>query len=264
MKGIILAGGTGSRLSPLTVVTNKHLLPVYDKPMIYYPLMTLRKAGITDIMIVSGRGHVGDFLELLGSGKQFGVNLRYEVQEEAGGIAQALSLASDFAEGEKIVVVLGDNIFEDDITPYVDDFKKKPHGASILLAHTENPQSYGVARIADDELVEVIEKPIDPPSDLAVTGLYMYDPEVFDVVKTLKPSSRGELEITDVNNYYIGKGQMSYSILKGFWGDCGESFDSLLETGQKVKELGLYREHKPVNEQKHEIQKYLGCRVDSL
>ncbi|PIS04011.1 spore coat protein [Candidatus Peregrinibacteria bacterium CG10_big_fil_rev_8_21_14_0_10_44_7] len=265
MKGVILAGGTGSRLSPLTVVTNKHLLPVYDKPMIYYPLMTLRKAGIRDIMIVSGRGHVGDFLELLGSGKKFGVNLKYEVQEEAGGIAQALSLVNDFADGDTTVVILGDNIFEDDISPYVQAFSEKPYGAHILLSHVHNPKSYGVARIEDDNLQEIIEKPVEPPSDLAVTGLYMYDSRVFDIIRTLNPSARGELEITDVNNYYINKGEMTYSILKGFWGDCGESFDSLLATGQKVKELGLYREHQPVNEKhKHEIQDYISCRVDSV
>jgi len=264
MKGVILAGGTGSRLSPLTVVTNKHLLPVYDRPMIYYPLMTLRKAGIKDIVIVSGRGHVGDFLELLGSGKKFGVKLQYEVQEEAGGIAQALSLVKDFVDGERIVVLLGDNIFEDDVAAHVREFENRAGGASILLSKVKKPQSYGIARIENNKLVEIIEKPQIPPSNLAVTGLYMYDSKVFDVVKTIKPSARGELEITDVNNYYIEKGQMHYATLEGFWGDCGESFDSLLDTAQKVKDLGLYREHKPVNKRKHEIQKYLGCRVDSV
>jgi len=265
MKGIILAGGTGSRLSPLTKVTNKHLLPVYDKPMIYYPLMTLRKAGIKDILIVSGRGHVGDFLELLGSGKQFGVNLRYEVQEKAGGIAQALSLCRDFADGEKVVVVLGDNIFEDDVASFVEHFGARKEGAAICLARVKNPCSYGVARLEDAQLVEIIEKPVNPPSDLAVTGLYMYDSRVFDVAACLEPSARGELEITDVNNHYIRRGEMEHFVLKGFWGDCGESFDSLLETGQKVKELGLHREHKQsLNKQKHGIQDYMGCRVDRV
>lgn len=264
MKGIILAGGTGSRLYPLTRVTNKHLLPVYDKPMIFYPLFTLRQAGITDIMIVSGKGHVGSFLELLGSGKRFGVNLQYEVQEEAGGIAQALSLCDKFVDGEKVCVILGDNIFQDDLFPYVNRFRSSASGASILFSHVKNPSSYGVARIENDRLVEIIEKPVTPPSDLAVTGLYMYDSEVFDFIKTLKPSARGELEITDVNNFYIKKGEMEYHVLEGFWGDCGESFDSLLDTANKVKKLGLHREHKSVNQHKHEIQDYIGCRVDSV
>ncbi len=264
MKGIILAGGTGSRLYPLTRVTNKHLLPVYDKPMIYYPLFTLRQAGITDLMIVSGKGHVGSFLELLGSGKQFGVDLQYEIQEEAGGIAQALSLCDKFVDGEKVCVILGDNIFQDDLSPYVNEFRSSTYGASILLSHVDNPSSYGVARIENDRLVEIIEKPTTPTSDLAVTGLYMYNSQVFDFIKTLKPSARGELEITDVNNFYIEKGEMKHHILKGFWGDCGESFESLLNTANKVKELGLHREHKSVNKHKHEIQDYIGCRVDSV
>ncbi len=266
MKGIILAGGTGSRLAPLTTVTNKHLLPVYDKPMIHYPITSLRRAGIKDIMIVSGRGHVGDFLELLGSGKQFGVNLSYEIQEEAGGIAQALALTKDFVGDDKMIVVLGDNIFEDDISEYVERFASRPNGAAVLLTDVNNPRSYGVARIEDGKLIEIIEKPETPPSSLAVTGLYMYDNHVFDIVKTLKPSARGELEITDVNNHYIEKGQMEHFILPGFWGDCGESFDSLLHAAQEVRKRGLHREHKPVTPKKtkHEIQDYISCRVDSL
>ncbi|EKD47739.1 MAG: hypothetical protein ACD_65C00311G0001, partial [uncultured bacterium] len=173
MKGIILAGGTGSRLFPLTKVANKHLLPVYDKPMIYYPILTLKKAGIKDILIVSGKGHVGGFLELLGSGKDFAVNLSYEIQEEAGGIAQALSLAENFASGEKIVVILGDNIFEDDISEYVSEFESEEDGSAIFLKEVANPSSYGVAEFKNEKLIGIIEKPLNPPSSLAVTGLYM-------------------------------------------------------------------------------------------
>lgn len=244
MKGIILAGGTGSRLYPLTRVTNKHLLPVYDKPMIYYPLMTLKDAGITDIMIVSGKEHVGDFSELLGSGKDFGVNLRYEVQEEAGGIAHALSLTEGFVGKEKCVVILGDNVFEDNIKGYIESFGAYGDGAMVILKEVKNPCSYGVARVEDGSLMEIIEKPDVAPSDLAVTGLYMYDSSVFNVIKELKPSARGELEITDVNNHYIGRGLMRYAVLKSFWGDCGESFDGLLEVAQIVKGLG--REHREI------------------
>ncbi|MBU1019451.1 MAG: sugar phosphate nucleotidyltransferase [Patescibacteria group bacterium] len=247
MKGIILAGGTGSRLYPLTRVTNKHLLPVYDRPMVYYPLETLKKAGIKDIMIVSGKEHVGDFSELLGSGKDFGVSIRYEVQEEAGGIAQALSLTEDFVSGDKCVVILGDNFFEDDISGYVESFGAYGDGSMVLLKEVENPCSYGVARIEDGSLMEIIEKPENPPSDLAVTGLYMYDHTVFGVIKDLRPSARGELEITDVNNYYIGRGMMRYATLKGFWGDCGESIDGLLDVAQKIK--GLSRSHSSIKKQ---------------
>ncbi|EKD63504.1 MAG: hypothetical protein ACD_51C00268G0009 [uncultured bacterium] len=239
MKGVILAGGTGSRLSPLTKVTNKHLLPVYNKPMIYYPLLTLKQAGIRDIMIVSGKGHVGSFLELLGSGKEFGVNLKYDIQERAGGIADALSLVEDFVAGEDVVVILGDNIFQDDISEYIANFAGKKNGACIALKEVENPRSYGVAAIEDGKLIEIIEKPSAPKSNLAVTGLYMYDNHVFDVVKTLKPSQRGELEITDVNNHYIKQGTMDHFIVSGFWGDCGESFDSLLYTAEMVKTLSI-------------------------
>jgi glucose-1-phosphate thymidylyltransferase len=239
MKGVILAGGTGSRLSPLTKVTNKHLLPVYDKPMIYYSLLTLKQAGITDIMIVSGKGHVGSFLELLGSGRDFGLDLKYEVQEKAGGIAGALSLVENFANGEKIVVILGDNVFQDDISKYIEIFASRKDGACVALKEVENPCSYGVATVNEDKLVEIIEKPSEPKSNLAVTGLYMYDNSVFEVVKTLKPSQRGELEITDVNNHYIKRGLMDYFVVQGFWGDCRESFDSLLYTSELVKALSI-------------------------
>lgn len=248
MKGVILAGGTGSRLYPLTRVTNKHLLPVYDKPMIYYPLMTLKEAGLKDIMIVSGKEHVGDFSELLGSGKDFGVSIRYEVQEEAGGIAQALSLTEDFVGKDKCVCILGDNIFEDSMKVYVEQFGAYGEGAMVILKEVENPCSYGVARVEDGSLMEIVEKPDVPPSNLAVTGLYMYDHGVFGAIRGLEPSTRGELEITDVNNYYIGNGHMRYAVLKSFWGDCGESFDGLLEVAQTVKDISSSsREHKGIS-----------------
>ncbi|MCX6734896.1 MAG: sugar phosphate nucleotidyltransferase [Candidatus Peregrinibacteria bacterium] len=239
MKGIILAGGTGSRLFPLTKVTNKHLLPVYNKPMIYYPLFAMKEAGITNIMIVSGIGHAGSFLELLGSGAQFGLKISYEVQEKAGGIAQALSLAEDFSNNEKIVVILGDNIFEDNLVEAVKDFKALPRGAKVLLKSVHNPKSYGVAELEDGKITKIVEKPKDPQSDLAVVGCYMYDPQVFDVIKGLKPSGRNELEITDVNNFYLEQGTLKHEVLKGFWGDCGESFDSLMESGKLIQKSRL-------------------------
>lgn len=229
MKGILLAGGTGSRLYPLTKVTNKHLLPVYNKPMIYYPLETLKRAGINNILLVSGKGHAGDFLELLGDGKELGVHLSYAVQEEPGGIAQALGLTEDFADNEKVVVMLGDNIVQDDITPAVNDFKKQKNGAKIFLKEVDNPQSFGVAEVQGDKIISIVEKPKQPKSNLAVVGIYMYDADVFKMIKTLKPSARGELEVTDLNNYYVKKGTMTFEILKGWWGDGGESFDSLLK-----------------------------------
>lgn len=229
MKGIILAGGKGTRLYPLTKVTNKHLLPVFNKPMIYYPIETLARAGIRDILLISGKGHAGHFLELLESGQHLGVRLSYAVQEEAGGIAQALSLAEDFADGQKTVVILGDNILEDDISSAVDVFRQQERGARIFLKEVENPRSYGVAEVTGEKIVGIEEKPKDPKSNLAVVGLYMYDGRVFDIIKSLKPSGRGELEITDVNNAYIQAGEMYYETLKGWWGDGGESFQSLLE-----------------------------------
>ena len=234
MKGIILAGGTGSRLAPLTRVTNKHLLPVFNRPMIYYPIATLKNAGITDILVVSGRGHVGHLLELLGSGRRFGVKFSYEVQEEPGGIAQALGLAEGYVDNDKVVVVLGDNIIVDNVGSAEKDFEKQPSGAKIFLKETKYPQSLGIAEIDGDRIVNIEEKPKKPKSNLAVIGLYMYDNSVFKVVKTLKPSKRGELEITDVNNHFIKESVMTYSILQGWWGDGGESFESLLEAGQLV------------------------------
>lgn len=229
MKGVLLAGGTGSRLYPLTRVTNKHLLPVYNKPMIYYPLETLRNAGLKDILIVSGKGHAGDFLELLGSGKELDLNLSYEVQEEPGGIAQALGLAEDFADNGKIVIMLGDNIVQDDISNAVKDFAKQKKGAKIFLKKVDNPQSFGVAEVKGDKIARIVEKPKEFVSNLAVVGIYMYDASVFEAIKTLKPSARGELEVTDLNNYYVKQGTMTFEILKGWWGDGGESFDSLLK-----------------------------------
>jgi len=233
MKGIILAGGTGSRLFPLTKVTNKHLLPVYDKPMIYYPLQTLVDAGIEDIMIVSGRGHAGHFLELLGSGAEFGVKLTYEIQEEAGGIAQALGLAEDFADDESVAVILGDNIYQDNVRSAVDSFTT---GARIFLKEVTDAIRFGVAEVSGDRIVSIEEKPDAPKSNLAVTGLYLYDAGVFKLIHDLKPSGRGELEITDVNNAYIHMGNMSYSILSGFWSDAG-TFDSLIHASELVRSI---------------------------
>ncbi len=232
MKGIILAGGTGSRLFPLTKITNKHLLPVYDKPMICYPLNTLIDAGIDDIMIVSGRGHVGHFLELLGSGSELGVRLSYEIQEGAGGIAQALGLAERWASDDAVTVILGDNIFEDSVKDAVQSFKA---GARVFLKEVTDAQRFGVAEVTGDRIVGIEEKPKFPKTNLAVTGLYIYDSDVFRIIRNLKPSGRGELEITDVNNAYIRKEAMTFSRLSGFWSDAG-TFDSLLRASVQVKE----------------------------
>ncbi|MFH0853324.1 MAG: sugar phosphate nucleotidyltransferase [bacterium] len=234
MKGVILAGGMATRLRPLTKVTNKHLLPVFNKPMLYYPIATLRQAGLKEILIISGRGHAGHLLELLGSGKELGVSFSYEVQEEPGGIAQALGLAEKFTEGEKVVVMLGDNILVDNIKNAAQEFERQPQGAKIFLKETKYPKSLGIAQINGDKIINIEEKPKQPKSNLAVIGLYMYDNTVFEVIKTLKPSDRGELEVTDVNNYYVQQGKMTYQVLNGWWGDGGESFESLLEAGQLV------------------------------
>ncbi len=234
MKGIILAGGVGTRLDPLTRVTNKHLLPVYDKPMIYYPIMTLVEAGITDIMIVSGKGHAGHFLELLRSGGDFGARFSYGVQERPGGIAEGLGLCEGFADRQPVVVVLGDNILEDSIRPAVEQFRRQARGAKIFLKAVSNPGSFGVAEIKGSHIVDIQEKPKRPKTNLAVIGVYLYDRQVWEVVKALRPSNRGELEITDVNNFYVQQGTMTYEVLAGWWGDGGESFDSLLEAGNLV------------------------------
>lgn len=235
MRGIILAGGTGSRLMPLTKVTNKHLLPVYNKPMIYYPLQTLINMGIKDILIVSGPGHSGHFLNLLGSGKEFGIHLSYEIQEDAGGIAHALRLAEHFSKGENIAVILGDNIFEDNFN--VSDFKS---GAKIFIKQVPDPKRFGVAEIQGDKIISIEEKPQNPKSDYAVTGIYVYDSTVFDIIKTLKPSSRGELEISDVNQHYVNKGNLQFDYVKGFWSDAG-TFRSLMHASKYIeqKESGL-------------------------
>lgn len=232
MKGVILAGGTGSRLYPLTKVTNKHLLPIYDQPMIYYPLHTLLDAGITEIMIVSGRGHAGHFLELLGSGEEWNAHFTYQIQEKAGGIAQALWLAERWADQENVTVILGDNIFQDSIAREVDAFTS---GAHIFLKEVPDAHRFGVAEIHNGSIVSIEEKPKNPRSTYAVTGLYIYDARVFSIIRTLKPSGRGELEITDVNNAYVGDGTMGYSLLHGYWSDAG-TFKSLLRASMLVKE----------------------------
>ncbi len=221
MKGIILAGGNGTRLLPMTKVTNKHLLPIYHQPMIYYPLMTLINAGIKDIIIVSGKGHAGHFVELLGSGREFNAKISYEVQEEAGGIAQALGLCEKFSDYEKVAVILGDNIFEDEFGDAIENFKAQEKGAKILLKTVDDARRFGVAEINGDKIVGIEEKPAQPKSNYAVTGLYLYDAQVWSVIRTLQPSHRGELEITDVNNFYVNQGTMSYDVLKGWWTDAG-------------------------------------------
>ncbi len=245
MKGVVLAGGLGTRLLPLTRVTNKHLLPVYDRPMVYYPIQCLLDAGINEILIVTGGEHAGDFLKLLGNGKHLGIReLHYTYQEGEGGIADALGLAEDFAEGGKICIVLGDNIIERDIRRAVGDFFTQPAGAKLLLKEVDDPQRFGVARIDNGRIVEIIEKPADPPSRLAVTGIYMYDHTVFEIIKTLKPSERGELEITDVNNDYIGRGNLTYELLEGWWTDAG-TFESLHRASCLVAQGGANKVDEP-------------------
>ena len=238
MKGIVLAGGLGTRLHPLTKVTNKHLLPVYDKPMIYYPIQTLVNAGIDDILVVTGGNNAGDFLKLLGNGKDFQLkHVNYTYQEGEGGIAAALSLAEFFADDESICVVLGDNIIEKNIISAVAAFKKQKNGAKILLKEVPDPQRFGVPEIHGDRIIGIEEKPKNPKSRCAVTGIYMYDNTVFDIIKPLKPSKRGELEITDVNNVYIERGNMTYEVLEGWWTDAG-TFESLLSASNMVAKTG--------------------------
>jgi len=239
MKGVVLAGGTGSRLYPLTKITNKHLLPVYDKPMIYYPIQTLVNAGIEDIMVVTGGESAGDFLRLLGNGREFGLkHLNYTYQERAGGIAEALGLAEHFCAGQKVVVMLGDNIIEGNIRRAVELFKEQRSGAKVMLKEVKNPSSYGVPVIENGRIVRIEEKPERPKSNYAVIGIYMYDSKVFDVIRTLRPSARGELEITDVNNFYIEAGEMTFEVLEGWWADAGESIDSYLEANIMVARSG--------------------------
>ncbi len=234
MKGVILAGGLGSRLFPLTKVTNKHLLPIYNKPMIYYPIETLVKASVKDILIVTGGNSSGDFLKLLGNGKQFGLkHINYTYQEGEGGIAQALGLAEHFIGNDKVVVVLGDNVLQEDISPYVKKFEKQEKGARLLLKKVSNPQAFGVVTFKNKKIARITEKPQKPASDFAVIGVYMYDSKVFNFIKTLKPSVRGELEITDVNNWYLSKGDLEYDYLNGFWTDAG-SFESLYRANSLI------------------------------
>lgn len=236
MKGIVLAGGTGSRLFPLTKITNKHLLPIYDKPMIYYPIETLVEAGITDLLIVTGGRNSGDFLRLLANGKEFGLkHINYTYQEGEGGIAEALALAEHFAEGSKICVILGDNIIEGSIKHAVNEFQRQDRGAKVLLKEVHDAERFGVAEIAGSRIVGIEEKPRKPKSNYAVTGIYLYDETVFEKTKTLKPSARGELEITDVNNAYIAEGTMTFDFLKGWWTDAG-TFESLLRAANLVNE----------------------------
>ena len=234
MKGVVLAGGTGSRLFPLTKITNKHLLPIYDRPMIYYPIQALVDAGIQEILVVTGGRNSGDFLRLLSNGKQFGLkHINYAYQEGEGGIADALALAEHFADGQQICVVLGDNIIEGSILAAADRFRGQGKGAHILLKEVTDAERFGVAEISGNHIVGIEEKPRQPKSNLAVTGFYMYDASVFDKIKTLVPSGRGELEITDVNNAYIREGTMTFSHLEGWWTDAG-TFDSLLRAANLV------------------------------
>ena len=237
MKGIVLAGGLGTRLAPLTRVTNKHLLPVFDEPMVHYPIRTLIGAGINEILIVTGGNSAGDFLKLLRNGKEFGLErLHYAYQEGEGGIAAALSLAERFADGSPICVVLGDNILEKSIAPFVKKFRHQGTGAKILLSEVTDPQRFGVPVFEEGLVVRIEEKPAEPKSQYAVIGVYMYDNRVFDIIKTLKPSGRGELEITDVNNAYIEAGDLSWDVIEGWWTDAG-TFDSLLKASNLVAEF---------------------------
>jgi glucose-1-phosphate thymidylyltransferase len=241
MKGVILAGGLGTRLFPLTKITNKHLLPVYDRPMIYYPIETLVNAGIEDIMIVTGGRKSGDFLSLLGNGKDFGLkHLNYTYQEGEGGIAEALGLCAHWAAGEPVVVVLGDNLIERNIKSAVDQFRAQGKGGKILLKEVHDPERFGVATMEGERVARIVEKPREPESNLAVIGIYMYDARVFEIIKTLKPSDRGELEITDVNNWYIQDGSLTADVLEGWWTDAG-TFQSLHHASKLVAEGGANR-----------------------
>ncbi|MAD33296.1 MAG: spore coat protein [Planctomycetes bacterium] len=242
MKGVVLAGGLGSRLYPLTKITNKHLLPVFDKPMIYYPIQCLVNAGITDILVVTGGNYAGHFLQLLRNGSDFGLRrLGYAYQEGEGGIADALKLAEEFAEGESICVVLGDNIIEGNIKKAADDFREQGGGAKILLKEVHDPERFGVATIdADGKVLEIVEKPAQPATNLAVIGIYMYDADVFDICRTLRPSDRGELEITDVNNEYVRRGTLTSQKLEGWWTDAG-TFESLYRSSTLVRDAGANR-----------------------
>jgi glucose-1-phosphate thymidylyltransferase len=245
MKGVILAGGIGSRLHPLTRITNKHLLPIYDRPMVMYAIEAFVKGGITEIMLVTGGTHAGEFFRLLGDGHAHGIErLSYAYQERESGIADALGLAERFAAGERVAVMLADNIFEQSIKPAIENYERQERGARIVLSREEEPEHLrhlGVAELDGDHVVRIIEKPESPPSEFAVTGLYFYDAAVFEFVPTLSPSARGELEITDVNNWYIEQGAMEYEVLEGFWGDAGESIDAYYAVNDFVRQHGANR-----------------------
>jgi len=236
VKGIILAGGTGSRLYPLTKVTNKHLLPVGKYPMIFHAVCKFKKANVKDILVVTGKDHMGDVVNLLGSGSQMGVSFTYKVQDEAGGIAQALGLAEEFVGDDHVMVILGDNVFSDDLSTYVSNFKEQKTGAKILIQKVSDPTRFGVPEIRGDHIISIEEKPRYPKSNYAVTGIYMFDNKVFEIIKTLKPSSRGELEITDVNNAYIDRGELTYDILQGWWTDAG-THASLARANELARDL---------------------------
>lgn len=239
MRGVVLAGGLGTRMHPLTKITNKHLLPIWDKPMVYYPIQTLVQAGIRDILLVTGGNNAGDFLRLLGNGKEFGLShIDYVYQEGEGGIAEALGLARYYAEEQRMVVILGDNVIEEDITPFVQAFRRQERGARILLKEVDDPERFGVAELDGERVVSIEEKPRAPKSRFAVTGIYMYDARVFEIISTLRPSGRGELEITDVNNAYIAAGEMRFDYLSGWWTDAG-TFESLYRANRLVAEKAL-------------------------
>lgn len=237
MKGVILAGGNATRLRPLTWVTNKHLLPIYNKPMIFYPVEAMAKAGIRDVLVITGPGHSGAFINLLRSGRDFGLRLSYEIQEEAGGIAQAMALADDFADNDNILVILGDNIFDQSLKADVQEFEKKEKGAVVYgKKMATKSKQYGVIEVEGDKVVSIEEKPEEPKSDVGQTGIYMYDHRVFDLIKKLQPSARGELEVTDLNNFYVGEGTMVCKMLSSWWVDAGTSFDELLKANVIVAE----------------------------
>ena len=242
MKGVILAGGTGSRLDPITRVTNKQLLPVYDKPMIFYPIEALVNAGVTEILIVTSGPSAGDFLRLLGNGEALGVtHLNYTYQEGAGGIAEAISLAQPFVGDDRMVVILGDNVIGGNIVEPARRFAAQSRGAKVLLKQVGNPTAYGVAELKGDRVVRFVEKPENPPSDLAVTGIYFYDAHAFSLIEQLERSDRGELEVTDLNNAYLERGEMSHDVLEGYWADCGESIDHYLQACNLVATHGANR-----------------------
>ena len=238
MKGVILAGGKATRLRPLTLVTNKHLLHIYNKPMIYYPLESMKKAGIRDVLIITNPEHAGQFINLFRSGKEFGLRLFYEIQDEAGGLSQAVNLAESFAEGERVLVILGDNIFTHDLSGAVKKFQQRKKGAMIFAKEVENARQYGVVELdRAGKVVSIVEKPSEPKSNLAQTGIYMYDERVFEMIKNLQPSARGELEITDLNNFYVKDGTMECEVMQGWWVDAGTSFDDLLRANRIVAEM---------------------------